>query len=246
MKLNERPACAGVDRALTVGHGPTGPQGMDGMSGSDGAMGDDTVSDIEAGGDPFQLFAAWFAEAEKNEINDPNAIALATVDTHGMPNVRMVLLKGVDEPGHPARGFVLFTNTESAKGRELLANPRAAFVMHWKSIRRQVRVRGDVTVVSDAEADEYFATRPHGSRIGAWASSQSRPMSSRAELIKRVAEYEVKFLASGVPRPPHWTGFRITPVEIEFWRDRKFRLHDRVVFRRASPTAQWQALRLFP
>jgi pyridoxamine 5'-phosphate oxidase len=200
-----------------------------------------TESQFEAGNSPFSLFEAWFAEAQRAEINDPNAMALATVDETGLPNVRMVLLKGWD-----ARGFVFYTNLESAKGRELLSNMKAAMVMHWKSLRRQVRVRGDITRVSDAEADEYYASRARGSRIGAWASKQSRPLEGRFALEKAVAEYTARYAVGDIPRPEHWSGFCINPVEIEFWQDRKFRLHDRFRFTRDSVDGNWVRTRLYP
>lgn len=196
--------------------------------------------------DPFLLFETWLAEASLSEINDPNGMALATVDAAGLPNVRMVLLKGLDEAGHPGRGFVFYTNLESAKGGELLAQPRAALLFHWKSLRRQVRVRGPVTPVSAEEADAYFATRPRLSQIGAWASDQSRPLESRLALEKRIALYTAKFGLGHVPRPPHWSGFRVTPVQIELWHDRPFRLHERLVFRRGTVTEPWQKTRLYP
>jgi pyridoxamine 5'-phosphate oxidase len=204
------------------------------------------TADFSAAEDPFALFEAWFQDATAHEPNDPNAMSLATVDATGMPNVRVVLLKGLDPAGHPARGFVLYTNHQSAKGRELLAHRQAALAFHWKSLRRQVRVRGTVTVVSDAEADEYYASRPRGSRIGAWASEQSRPLDSRATLEARVAALELQHPGENVPRPPHWSGFRVTPLEIEFWADRPFRLHDRIVFRRSEAGAAWQKSRLYP
>ncbi|WP_157018275.1 pyridoxamine 5'-phosphate oxidase [Mesorhizobium xinjiangense] len=190
--------------------------------------------------EPFRLFAEWLADAEKSEPNDPNAVALATVDSDGLPDVRMVLLKGFDEAG-----FVFYTNFESAKGREILASMKAAMCFHWKSLRRQVRVRGPVEVVSDAEADTYYASRPRGSRIGAWASKQSRPLESRFALEKAVAEYTARYAVGDIPRPPHWSGFRIKPQSIEFWHDRPFRLHDRIVF---SPNASggWDKTRLYP
>ena len=201
----------------------------------------------EASNEPFALFQEWFADAEKHELNDPNAMALATVDSTGLPNARMVLLKGVDDPDDgPRRGFVFYTNFESAKGQELLGNSKAALLFHWKSLRRQVRIRGDVTEVSDAEADAYFNSRPRGSRIGAWASDQSRPLESRFALEKSVATFTAKFHIGEVPRPPHWSGFRVIPLEIEFWHDRPFRLHERVVFRRAEPVSSWTKGRLFP
>jgi pyridoxamine 5'-phosphate oxidase len=204
------------------------------------------AEDLTAAEDPFALFESWLAEAAASEPNDPNGMALATVDAAGLPNVRMVLLKGVDGPQHPARGFVFYTNLESAKGRELAASPRAALLFHWKSLRRQVRARGPVTPVTPEEADQYFATRPRLSRIGAWASDQSRPLESRFALEKKVAEYTAKFGIGDIPRPPHWSGFRLTPVEIELWRDRPFRLHDRVVFRRAEAAQPWTKTRLYP
>jgi pyridoxamine 5'-phosphate oxidase len=200
-----------------------------------------TESQFEAGDGPFSLFEAWFAEARAAEINDPNAMALATVDQSGLPNVRMVLLKGWD-----AEGFVFYTNLESAKGREILSSMKAAMVMHWKSLRRQVRVRGEITQVSDSEADEYYASRPRGSRIGAWASKQSRPLEGRFALEKAVAEFTARHAVGDIPRPEHWSGFRINPVEIEFWQDRKFRLHDRFRFTRGSVGADWVRTRLYP
>lgn len=206
-----------------------------------GAAGDFTALD-----EPFELFAAWMRDAERSEPNDPNAMALATVDADGLPNVRMVLLKGVDSADTTNRGFVFYTNLESAKGRELLASRKAALDFHWKSLRRQVRVRGLVTVVDDAEADTYYASRARGSRLGAWASTQSRPLESRFALEKAVAVVTAKYAIGEIPRPPHWSGFRVTPVEIEFWHDRPFRLHDRVVFRRADSRTPWQKQRLYP
>ncbi|WP_454916162.1 pyridoxamine 5'-phosphate oxidase [Xanthobacter sediminis] len=200
-----------------------------------------TTGDFTAADEPFRLFGEWFADAEKSEPNDPNAMALATVDPDGLPDVRMVLLKGVDEAG-----FVFFTNTGSAKGQELAATPKAALVFHWKSLRRQVRVRGPVARVSDEEADAYFATRPRLSQIGAWASRQSQPLEGRFALEAAVATATAKYALGTVPRPPHWTGFRISPVQMEFWHDRPFRLHDRVVFRREVAGNPWTKTRLFP
>lgn len=204
------------------------------------------AGDFTAAEEPFALFDEWLKEAAAHEPNDPNAMALATVDPDGLPNVRMVLLKGVDGPERPDRGFVLFTNYESAKGRELLASKKAALCFHWKSLRRQVRVRGLVSPVAPEEADAYFATRPRGSRIGAWASAQSRPLESRFALEKAVAFYTAKYAVGEIPRPPYWSGFRVVPVEMEFWHDRPFRLHDRVQFRRAGPGEPWSKVRLYP
>ena len=193
------------------------------------------------GADPFALFADWLEAARRAEPNDPNAMTLATADAQGVPDARMVLLKGAD-----ADGFVFYTNTESAKGVQLAANPNAALLFHWKSLRRQVRVRGPVEPVSSAEADAYFASRPRDSQIGAWASDQSRPMQGRFVLEKRAAEYAVRFGLGAVPRPPHWTGYRVRPLTMEFWRDRPFRLHDRLAFERTGPAAPWARSRLFP
>jgi pyridoxamine 5'-phosphate oxidase len=197
--------------------------------------------DLDQVNDPERFFAKWFEEAGLHEINDPNAMMLATVDASGMPNARIVLLKG-----HDFRGFVFYTNFESAKGQELLANPKAALCFHWKSLRRQVRLRGPVEPVSGAEADAYYASRPRGSRIGAWASQQSRPLESRALLEDEVAKFEKEFENMNPARPRYWSGFRLTPAEWEFWQDRPHRLHDRVVFKRADPPEVWTKTRLFP
>jgi len=191
--------------------------------------------------EPLELFREWFALAKAHEPNDHDAVALATVDAQGLPDVRMVLLKHVDH-----EGFTFYTNLESAKGEELAANPLAALCFHWKSLRRQVRVRGPVARVSDAEADAYFATRAKDSQIGAWASRQSRPLEGRFALEKEVARYAAKYALSTVPRPPHWSGFRVQPLTIEFWRDRPFRLHERIRYQRAAPGDSWKTDHLFP
>ena len=199
-----------------------------------------TSGDLHDAADPFALFADWLQEATKNEPNDPNAMALATVDETGMPDVRMVLLKGFDQDG-----FVFYTNLESQKGRQLATTPKAALCFHWKSLRRQVRLRGAVQPVSPEEADAYFQTRPRLSRIGAWASEQSRPLESRFALEKAVALYTARHAAGIIPRPPHWSGFRIAPHSFEFWRDGAFRLHDRVRFTRATDGG-WARETLYP
>lgn len=196
-------------------------------------------SDFTEASEPIALFGDWLAEATKSEINDPNALSLATVDASGLPNVRMVLLKGFDE-----QGFVFYTNFESAKGTEVLGSMKAAMGFHWKTLRRQVRVRGNVEIVSDAEADAYYASRARGSRIGAWASKQSRPLESRFALEKAVAEFTAKHPIGEIQRPKHWSGFRIKPLEIEFWKDGAFRLHDRVKFVRDGDG--WTKTRLYP
>jgi pyridoxamine 5'-phosphate oxidase len=199
-----------------------------------------TSGDFTEAAEPFRLFAEWLDDAVKSEPNDPNGVALATVDETGMPNVRMVLLKGFDE-----QGFVFYTNFESAKGREIRATMKAAMCFHWKSLRRQVRVRGPVEIVSDAEADAYYATRPRGSRIGAWASKQSSPLESRFALEKAVAQFTARYAVGEIPRPGHWSGFRIVPQTIEFWHDRPFRLHDRIMFTRTD-AGVWENTRLYP
>jgi pyridoxamine 5'-phosphate oxidase len=201
--------------------------------------------DVFTSQDPLVLFEEWLEAAGKSEPNDPNAMALATVDENGLPDVRMVLLKGADRGG-----FVFYTNLESAKGRELLTSGKAAVCFHWKSLRRQIRVRGPIAQVSDQEADAYFKSRARDSRIGAWASQQSRPLKGRFELEKEVARYTAKHAIGEVPRPPYWSGFRIMPQQIEFWRDRPFRLHDRLVFHRQGDVTgngwDWATERLYP
>src|SRR5476651_292484 len=191
--------------------------------------------------DPLDLFAEWYGEAEKSEPNDPSALTLATVGPDGTPSARMVLLKGYDRAG-----FVFYTNLEGRKGRHLIAHPKAAMLFHWKSLRRQVRLEGPVTQTTAEEADAYFATRARGSQIGAWASDQSRPLESRFALEKSVAEFGVKHLIGTVPRPPHWSGFRLQPTLIEFWNDGAFRLHDRLEYSRASAGAPWSTRTLYP
>jgi pyridoxamine 5'-phosphate oxidase len=199
------------------------------------------TSDFPEADEPLALFESWMSEAKASEINDPNGMALASTDADGMPNVRMVLLKAFD-----ARGFVFYTNTQSQKGNEILGSMKAAALFHWKSLRRQVRLRGPVELVSDTEADAYFQSRPRDSRIGAWASQQSRPLESRFALEKAAAHYAAKYAIGAIPRPPHWTGIRIMPISIEFWKDGAFRLHDRVVFRRPEPSGDWTKTRLYP
>lgn len=195
---------------------------------------------IFAGEDPFALTRSWLGEAEKTEPNDANAIALSTVDADGLPNVRMVLLKEIEDDA-----FVFYTNYGSAKGQEIIAAGRAAFVMHWKSLRRQVRVRGLVSKEDGAQADAYYASRSLKSRLGAWASDQSQPLSSRAKLVAEVAKVTLK-QGPNPKRPPFWGGFRIRPVEIEFWADGEHRLHDRFRWRRETPDADWSIARLNP
>jgi pyridoxamine 5'-phosphate oxidase len=189
--------------------------------------------------DPHSLFESWFAQARAAEPNDANAMAVATVSTEGQPSVRMVLLKGHDD-----RGFVFYTNLESRKAGELLATPRAALLFHWKSLRRQIRIEGPIERVSDAEGDAYFATRHRDSQLGAWASDQSRPLPSRAAFEARFAETEARFAGGDVPRPPHWSGFRVMPERIEFWNDRAHRLHERRLFTRSA--AGWNEGLLYP
>lgn len=191
--------------------------------------------------EPFALFERWFRDAVAQEPNDPNGMALATADAAGFPDVRMVLMKSFDHGG-----FDFYTNAESAKGRQLEENPRAALCMYWKSLRRQVRVRGLIEAVSDEEADAYFKSRDRGARLGAWASQQSRPLEDRMALEKRIAEFALKYGVGDVPRPPHWRGYRLVPLSFEFWRDRPFRLHDRLTFSRGAPGEAWAKQRLYP
>lgn len=203
-------------------------------------MSENTGSFLETE-EPFALFSAWMGEAEKTEINDPSAMSVATLDEGGMPDVRIVLLKGFDETG-----FVFFTNEGSAKGQQLQQNPKAAMCLHWKSLRRQIRARGSVSPVSLKETDDYFATRSRASQIGAWSSKQSRRFEGTDDLREAVARNTERFAGSEVPRPDFWKGFRIEPLYIEFWQDQPYRLHDRIVFSRLSMDEPWTRQRLFP
>lgn len=200
-----------------------------------------TGGDFTAADEPWRLFAAWFAEAKRAEPVNPDAMAVATVDGSGLPNVRMVLLKGFD-----VRGFVFYTNLGSVKAHELDDAPKAALTFYWKALQRQVRARGNVEAVSAEEADAYFATRSRMAQIGAWASKQSAPLESRMAFEKAITRFTAKFGIGTVPRPAFWSGYRIVPQEIEFWQERQFRLHDRIVFRRADPAALWTKTRLYP
>jgi pyridoxamine 5'-phosphate oxidase len=200
-----------------------------------------TSGDFTEADEPLRLFAAWFEEATRCEPRDPNAMSLATVDADGFPNVRMVLMKGFDQ-----QGFVFYTNVDSQKGQELDAGHKGALLFHWKSLNRQVRLRGSVERVEDSAADAYFATRPRLAQIGAWASKQSAPLESRHALEKAIALYTAKFAVATIPRPPNWAGYRLLPLLFEFWQDRPFRLHDRVEFRRDRPGAAWRRTRLYP
>ncbi len=202
---------------------------------------EDVATETFEASDPVALFKSWLKEAEATEPNDANAMSVATVDNSGLPNVRVLLLKDVD-----VDGFVFYTNLKSAKGTELEASHRGALCFHWKSLRRQVRVRGDIELVSNKEADAYFATRPRGSQLGAWASHQSTEMESRDSLIEAVMELDKKYEGQDVPRPDHWSGFRLSPLSIEFWINREFRLHDRRMFQRKTPVDQWLTERLYP
>ena len=198
-------------------------------------------TDFKPPANPWILFAEWYALADKNEPSDPNAMVLATVGAEGEPSARVVLLKGYD-----AGGFTFFTNRQSLKGIHLARHPQAAICFHWKSLKRQVRAEGLVTAVSDAESDAYFGTRPRGSQIGAWASEQSKILSDRATLEHRVEQVEKKYEGLSVPRPPHWGGYRLAPLLIEFWQERDFRLHDRIVYHRAGEKEKWIQERLYP
>src|SRR6201988_891445 len=200
-----------------------------------------TSGDFTAAEEPFALFAAWFAEACKSDPNDPNAMALSTVDASGLPDVRMVLMKGYD-----AAGFVFYSHIASQKGRELAANPKAGLLFHWKSLRRQVRIRGTVSQVSEQEADAYFATRPKQAQLGAWASKQSEALESRFAFEQAIAKVAARYVIGEVPRPPTWSGWRIEPLRMEFWHDRPFRLHDRIEFRRDTPDGAWGKVRMYP
>ena len=196
-------------------------------------------------GEPFAIFDAWFAEAKRHELNDPEAVAVATATPDAAPSVRMVLMKGHGPDLGEGGGFVFYTNSHSRKGGELLANPQAAMLFHWKSLRRQVRIEGTITPVSDAEADAYFASRSRDSQIGAHASDQSAPLSSRAVFMGRIAKVAARHIVGPVPRPPHWTGFRLCPQAIEFWMDRPFRLHERRRYERL-PDGGWTSTLLYP
>ncbi len=204
-------------------------------------MGSVTTGDFTEAGDPFALFDLWLEDAAASEINDPEAMTLATVDEAGLPDARAVLCKGAGP-----QGLVFFGNAESAKGRELAGHPKAAALFHWKSLRRQARFRGLVSPLAEAEVDAYFVSRPRQSRIGAWASQQSRPLESRAVLEAAVESYTKRFGEGEIPRPAYWRGWRLAPLQIEFWHDGAFRLHDRVLFSRADLDAPWERRRLYP
>jgi pyridoxamine 5'-phosphate oxidase len=204
-------------------------------------LNDVSIADFTTATDPFVVFKLWLEEASATEINDPEAMTIATVDGDGLPDARMVLCKGVD-----ARGIVFYTNIESAKGSELRGQPRAAALFHWKSLRRQARFRGPIAQVTAAESDAYFASRPRGSQIGAWASQQSRPLAARGDLEAAVESYEQRYANADVPRPDYWRGYRLGPIEIEFWRDRPSRLHERIRFTRSGPESAWDKRLLYP
>jgi pyridoxamine 5'-phosphate oxidase len=204
-------------------------------------LNDVSIADFTTATDPFVVFKLWLEEASATEINDPEAMTIATVDGDGLPDARMVLCKGVD-----ARGIVFYTNIESAKGSELRGQPRAAALFHWKSLRRQARFRGPIAQVTAAESDAYFASRPRGSQIGAWASQQSRPLPARGDLEAAVESYEQRYANADVPRPDYWRGYRLEPIEIEFWRDRPSRLHERIRFTRVGPESAWDKRLLYP
>lgn len=200
--------------------------------------------------DPFAQFQAWMSEAEKTEPNEPNAMTVATTTPDGRPSARIVLLKGIDPEGIDpagarARGFVFYTNNQSRKADELTANARAALLFHWKSLGRQIRIEGRVQPATEAEADAYFATRARISRLGAWASDQSRPLATRADLERRLAEYEARYPGEDIPRPPHWSGFRVVPDNFEFWQNMPFRLHDRTIYTHRADGG-WSVGKLFP
>lgn len=200
-----------------------------------------TSSDFTQENEPIGLFKTWFEEASQSEPNDPSAMAVATVDASGLPDVRMVLMKEYN-----AEGFVFYTNSQSAKGNQLAANMQAAANFHWKTLRRQVRLRGPVEIVPEAMSDAYFASRARDARIGAWASQQSQPLESRFAFEKAIASQALRFNIGEVPRPPHWFGYRIQPLQIEFWHDRPYRLHDRIVFQRPGLDQAWSKERLYP
>jgi pyridoxamine 5'-phosphate oxidase len=198
-------------------------------------------TDIFSTNDPIDLFTNWMTDARETEPNDSNAMSLATVDADGIPDVRIVLLKSFDE-----NGFVFFTNANSHKGDQLKSNQTAALCLHWKSLRRQVRIRGQVEIVTEKESDDYFASRARQAQLGAWASQQSSVLGSREQFEAEFREVEAKYEGEDVPRPPHWHGWRVKPTYLEFWRDRPFRLHDRLVFKRTSKNENWTKQRLYP